>query len=74
MRHHPGNVLELGLQGRHFWHFNARGGGFVLNREQDLAAGQRLPSGLIARDWRSLFQRKLNIAWLPSQHVFLRVA
>jgi hypothetical protein len=71
---HSCNVLELGPQGRHLWHFNARGGGFVLNREQDLAAGQRLPSGLIARDWRSLFQRKLNIAWLPAEHVFLRVA
>jgi len=28
----------------------------------------------VAKDWRSLFQRKLNVAWLPSEHVFLRVA
>jgi hypothetical protein len=71
---HSCNVLEVGAQERRLWHFNARGGGFVLNREQAIAAGDSLPSGLIARDWRSLFQRKLNIAWLPPEQVFLRVA
>ena len=34
----------------------------------------RLPARLIAKDWRGLFQRKLNIAWLPPEHAFLRVA
>jgi len=68
------NVLEVGAQDRHLWHFNARNGSFVLNREQALAPGEPLPAGLIARDWRSLFQRKLNIAWLPPEQVFLRVA
>jgi hypothetical protein len=68
------NVLEVGLQGRHLWHFSARGGSFVLNREQGILPGAPLPAGLIARDWRSLFQRKLNIAWLPPEQVFLRVA
>ena len=29
---------------------------------------------MVAKDWRSLFQRKLNVAWLPAEHVFLRVA
>ena len=36
--------------------------------------GSRCPPALIAKDWRSLWQRKLNIAWLPPEHVFLRVA
>jgi hypothetical protein len=71
---HSCNVLEVGAQGRHLWHFNARSGSFVLNREQAVAAGEALSPGLIARDWRSLFQRKLNIAWLPPEQVFLRVA
>ena len=68
------NVLEAGAQGRHLWHFSARGGSFVLNRDQGIAPGAALPAGLIAKDWRALFQRKLNIAWLPPDQVFLRVA
>jgi hypothetical protein len=35
--------------------------------------GESLPRHIIAKDWRSLFQRKLNIAWLPPEKVFLRV-
>ena len=68
------NVLGAGVQGRQLWHFSARGGSFVLNREQGIAPGAALPAGLIAKDWRALFQRKLNIAWLPPEQVFLRVA
>ena len=36
--------------------------------------GEPLPARLVAKDWRSLWQRKLNIAWLPPEQVFLRVA
>ncbi len=68
------NVLEVGAEGRHLWQFGARSGSFVLNREQKIVPGEPLPGGLIAKDWRSLFQRKLNIAWLPPEQVFLRAA
>jgi hypothetical protein len=68
------NVLQVGAQGRHLFHFSARNRSFVLNRQQAVVPGEPLPSGLIAKDWRALFQRKLNIAWLPPQQVFLRVA
>jgi hypothetical protein len=71
---HSCNVLQVGAQGRHLWQFDARGRGYVLNREQTSLAGEPLPAKLVAKDWRSLFQRKLNIAWLPPDQVFLRVA
>ena len=71
---HSCNVLQVGAQGRHLWQFDARGRGFVLNREQTSVAGEPLPARLIAKDWRSLWQRKLNIAWLAPEQVFLRVA
>ena len=71
---HSCNVLQVGAQTRHLWQFDARGRGFVLNREQTSSAGEPLPARLVAKDWRSLWQRKLNIAWLPSENVFLRVA
>ena len=68
------NVLEVGAQARQVWQFDARGRGFVLNREQTSFAGEPLPAKLVGKDWRSLFQRKLNVAWLPPERVFLRVA
>ncbi len=68
------NVLQAGAQARQLWQFDAKGRGFVLNREQTTSTGESLPSGLITKDWTSLWQRKLNIAWLPPERVFLRVA
>jgi hypothetical protein len=71
---HSCNVLQVGAQGRHLWQFDARGRGYVLNRDQTSFAGEPLPARIVAKDWRSLWQRKLNIAWLPPEKVFLRVA
>jgi hypothetical protein len=71
---HSCNVLQVGVQARQLWQFDARGRGFVLNREQTTFAGESLPAKLITKDWRSLWQRKLNVAWLPPERVFLRVA
>ena len=67
------NVLEFGQQARHLWQFDARAGGFVLNREQTCLEGQSLPRHVVGKDWRTFFQRRLNIAWLPPENVFLRV-
>lgn len=66
-------VLQTGGPERKLWQFDARSHGFTLSREQTSATGERLPQKLVAKDWRSLYQPKLNIAWLPSEHVFLRV-
>ena len=71
---HSCNVLEVGGRGRQLWQFDARGGRYVLGREQTTPEGEPLPGRLVAKDWRSLFQNKLNVAWLPPEQVFLRVA
>jgi hypothetical protein len=71
---HTCNVLHVGAQSRQVWQFDARGRGFELNREQTSFAGDPLPARLVAKDWHSLLQRKLNVAWLPPERVFLRVA
>ena len=68
------NVLQGSPSTRHLWQFNVRGRGFVLAREHTSAAGQSLPARVINKDWTSLWQRKLNIAWLPPEQVFVRVA
>ena len=64
------NVLQTAPGANRLWQFDAKGGGFVLNREH---GGEKLPSGLAAKSWSSLWHKKLNIAWLPPETVFLRV-
>jgi hypothetical protein len=71
---HTCNVLQVGAQSRRVWQFDARGRGFALSREQTSLAAEPLPAKLIGKNWTSLWQRKLNIAWLPPERVFLRVA
>src|SRR5436190_1564269 len=73
-RWHSCNVLHVGPDRRRVWQFDARNGAFPLHREQTVAAGESLPYALITKTWRSIWQRKLNVAWLPPHSVFLRVA
>jgi hypothetical protein len=71
-RWHSCNILQTGAD-RRVWQFDARKAELTLNREQAAAAGQPLPENLIAKSWTSLWQPKLNVAWLAAEHVFLRV-
>jgi hypothetical protein len=72
-RLHSCNVLHVGAEARRVWQFFPRKGGFDLEREQTAVAGQPLPDNLVGKSWRTLWQHKLNVAWLPPESVFLRV-
>lgn len=72
-RWHSCNILQVGAATRRIWQFDARKAALTLNREQTAAAGQPLPENLIGKSWASLWQPKLNVAWLAAEHVFLRV-
>jgi len=72
-RWHSCNILHLAPDGKRVWQFDAKGKGFVLKREHRVAHADALPANLGAKSWNSLWQPKLNIAWLPSESVFLRV-
>ena len=37
-RWHSCNVLRVGAEARQIWQFDARNGGFVLNRDDDIVA------------------------------------
>lgn len=66
------NILHLAPDAKRLWQFDAKGGGFVLNREQRVSHAETLPGKGIAKSWSSLWQPKLNVAWLPADAVFLR--
>jgi hypothetical protein len=68
------NVLQVGADNRRLWSFNLGKNGFALAQQQVIPAAAPLPANAVGRDWKTLFQPKLNIAWLPIEQVFLRVA
>ncbi len=67
------NILQLAPDAKRLWQFDAKGGGFVLGREQRVPHSETVPAKFGAKNWASLWQPKLNIAWLPPESVFLRV-
>ncbi len=67
------NVLQVGPDQRKLWGFTAARSGFALNQEQSIPLVEPLPISQVAKDWKTLFQPRLNIAWLPVEQVFLRV-
>ncbi len=72
-RWHSCNILQIASDANRLWQFDAKGGSFALNRELRAALDEPLPSRLITKSWRSLWQPQLNVAWLPPENVFLRV-
>jgi hypothetical protein len=72
-RWHSCNVLMPGNQVRQLWQFSASGDKFNLQRQDSRLPNEALPLKIIAKDWHTLFQPKLNIAWLSAAKVFLRV-
>lgn len=67
------NILQLAPDAKRLWRFDAKGGGFVLGREQRISHTETLPAGSVAKSWATLWQPRLNVAWLPPESVFLRV-
>ncbi len=72
-RWHSCNILHLAPDAKRLWQFDAKGGGFVLGREQRVAHTDKVPGKHVAKSWSSFWQPKLNVAWLPPESVFLRV-
>ena len=58
------NILHVAPDAKRLWQFDAKSAGFVLGREQRVPHTQPLPRKGVAKNWASLWQPKLNIAWL----------
>jgi hypothetical protein len=72
-RWHSCNVLHAGAFGRQLWHFTARDRDVSLAAQDHRLPSESLPPKMVGRSWSSLWQRKLNLAWLPPDQVFLKV-
>ena len=71
-RWHSANVLQTNAGGRRLWHLSATGDNFAVQDELTLSLNEHFPPMMVAKDWQTLFQGKLNIAWLPPDKVFFR--
>jgi hypothetical protein len=65
------NILHSAPDANRLWQFDAKK--VALSREATSAAGQPLPQRHVSKTWQSLWQPRLNVAWLPPENVFLRV-
>jgi len=67
------NVLQTTPGLSRLWRLNASGEEFVFDQEQSCLPSEPLNGAWIAKDFRSTFRHKLNLAWLPPDKAFLRV-
>lgn len=67
------SVLAASALGKHLWQFNADDGKTALAANLQIAADKPVPPAFGAKSWTTLWQPSVNIAWLPADHVFLRV-
>jgi hypothetical protein len=72
-RWHTCNILKPGADARQLWQFEAAKADFKLARTQAIPAAASLSTNATSKTWRSLWQPRLNVAWLPPGSVFLRV-
>jgi hypothetical protein len=72
-RWNSANVLHLADDQKRIWQFNIRGDGPSFAREETKLPTESLSTKLVAKDWQTLYQPKLNAAWLPADKAFLRV-
>lgn len=72
-RWHSANVLDVGTHSRRLWQFSVHDGKFNVVRDLALAPTEKPADNLVAKSWSSIWQPKLNVAWLPADKVFLRV-
>jgi hypothetical protein len=72
-RIHSCNVLDPGPAAWRLWHFSTDRDNVKLESEQTVPPATPLPSGVVEKDWQTLWQPRINIAFLPANQVFLRV-
>lgn len=70
---HSCNVLRTSAEGRNLWQFHAKNGAWELSGDFKALPSEALPARVTAKDWQTLWQAKLNIAWLPADRVGLRI-
>ena len=67
------NLLEPATEGSRLCQFSVSSKKVKLTGDLRVAEGDDPPAKAVGKDWSDLLSRKLNIATLPPEKVFLRV-
>ncbi len=67
------NLIEPASEGSRLWQFSVSSKKVKLSGDLRVAEGDNPPAKAVAKDWSDMLSRKLNIATLPPEKVFLRV-
>jgi len=67
------NILKATPTGYTLWHFEVTHGEPKLVTYLQIEQQTPLPTSLVSKNWRSLLSPRLNIAWLPSDSIYLRI-
>lgn len=67
------NLLEPAAEGSRLWQFSVSSKKVKISGDLRVAEGDDPPAKAVGKDWSDLLSRKLNIATLPPEKVFLRV-
>jgi hypothetical protein len=67
------NVLDLRPDHpRKLWHFSVEKLNPQPREDRSVDETGPIPQELVGKDWRAAVQKRLNIAWLPADRIFLR--
>lgn len=72
-RWHSCNILQVAPDSRELWQFTVSGENLKAVQHETKLATEPLSAKLVSKDWQTLYQKKLNVACLPPEKVFLRV-
>jgi len=65
-------VLDAASGARRLWQFAVGKDSLRPTGDLQLESGKPIPAKAVARGWQTLISPRLDLGWLPSEHVFIR--
>ena len=67
------NVVQVFPDLKRLWHFNVTDKQVAQKAKLNHTEEKPIPPKQVEQTWRQFLQKRLNITWLPAEHVFLRI-
>ena len=67
------NLIEPAIEGSRLWQFSASSKKVRLSGDLRVPENEEPPAKVVSKTWTDIFSRKMNIATIPTEEVFLRV-
>ena len=67
------NLIEPSIEGSRLWQFSSSSKKVRLTGDLRITENDSPPAKIVSKTWTDIFSRKMNIATIPTEKVFLRV-